>query len=103
MESISIILSCLEKHLGLILTFLGVIISLFIYFKEVKCKRIKKLSKQVIAFYSLEQVAIKEIQIHTNESVKAIKVRLRQDAQKHQENLENEYPSMTAKGARKFL
>ena len=103
METFSIILNCIERHLGLILTFLGVIITLFIYFKQVKSRTIKKLSKQIIAYYSLEQVAIMEIQKATNENLKTIKTRLRKCAQEHQENLEKEYPSFTAKEARKYL
>ena len=103
METFYTILNFIERHLGLILTFLGLIITLFTYFREVKCKTIKKLSKQVIAYYSLEQVAVMEIQKTTNENLKTIKTRLRKEAQNHQENLEKEYPSMTAKGARRYL
>lgn len=75
----------------------------FTYCKEVKSNLIVKLAKQVIAYYSLEQEAVKEIQKYTKENAKSIKVRLRETAKHSKENLESEYPSMTAKAARKYV
>ena len=73
------------------------------YCKEVKSRLIVKLAKQVIAYYSLEQEAVKEIQTMKDENAKTIKMRLREAAKKNVENIESEYPSMTAKGARKYV
>jgi NADH:ubiquinone oxidoreductase subunit 5 (subunit L)/multisubunit Na+/H+ antiporter MnhA subunit len=93
----------LECHINLILTIIGFLLAWYTYCREVKNELVVKLAKQVIAYYSLEQEAIKEIQKTSQESAKTIKVRLRNAAKYNQENLEGEYPSMTAKAARKYV
>lgn len=97
------VLFWLECHINLILTIIGFLFAWYTYCKEVKSKLVVRLAKQVIAYYSLEQEAIKEIQKMSQESTKTIKVRLRNAAKCNQENLEDEYPSMTAKAARKYV
>ena len=79
------------------------LLALFIYLREKTDRQKKNLAKQVIAFYSLEQEAVKEIKAYTGENNKAIKVRLRKAAQQNDNNLEGTYPSMTAKRARTIL
>lgn len=103
MRTIVEVFCVFEKHIGLFLAVFSLLFAWYSYCRNLKCKKIKTLAKQVIAYYSLEQEAVKEIQTMTNENIKTIKVRLRRAAQNNQENLENEYPSMTAKGARRYL
>lgn len=93
----------LECHINTILTIVGFLFAWWTYCKEVKNKHVERLAKQVIAFYSLEQKAIKEIKKYSHDNTKTIKVRLRNAAKSNCENLEGEYPSMTAKAARKYL
>ena len=95
---------CLESHCDIILTICGFLLAWYVYHKEKKDKNISLLAKQVIAYYSLEQEAVKEIQKYNpSESAKTIKIRLRTAAKENKENLEQIYPSMTAKGARRYL
>lgn len=103
MEYLSIILCWIECHINTILTIGGLLLAWLTYCKEVKSRLIVKLAKQVIAYYSLEQEAVKEIQTMKDENAKTIKMRLREAAKKNVENIESEYPSMTAKGARKYV
>lgn len=97
------LLSRLECHIDTILTIGGFLFAWYTYCREVKNKLVEKLAKQVIAFYSLEQEAIKEIQKTSGDSTKTIKLKLRNAAKSNCENLEGVYPSMTAKAARKYL
>lgn len=103
MNYISVFLDWIECHIGFILTICGMLFAWYIYCKEVKCNKIRKLAEQVVAYYCLEQEAIKEIQSKTNESVKTIKIRLREKALRNENNGLNAYPSMTAKGAKREL
>ena len=105
MEFVSNIFCWIENHINFIITIVSVLFAWFTYCREVKNHLIVKLAKQVIAYYSLEQEAIKEIQSlsKVKENAKTIKIRLRDAAKTNKENLENEYPSMTAKTARKYI
>lgn len=93
----------IEQHIELLIAVASILFAWFIYCKNVKAKTIEKLSKQVIAYYCLEEEAISEIKSHTNENEKTIKMRLREKAQKNNDNFEREYPSMTAKQSRNYL
>lgn len=103
MDFIKDTLCWIECHINTFLTVGGLLLAWYTYCKEVKNKLVVKLAKQLIAYYSLEQEAVKEIQSFTNENTKTIKIRLREAAKKNNENLESEYPSMTAKAARKYV
>lgn len=98
------IINTIEDHWDVFLTLLFGLFAWYIYCHEVKEKRILELSKQVIAYYSEEQEAVKEIEeALKKENVKTIKTRLRNKAQSNENNLEKVYPSMTAKRARSYL
>ena len=97
------ILCILEDHIGLIITCFALVFAFWVYLKDKRDNDKKKLAKQVIAFYALEQEAVKEIKTHTKDNAKTIMVRLRKAAQQNDNNLENEYPSMTAKAARRYF
>lgn len=97
------LLESLECNIGTIVTVLGFIFAIYLYFREVRSKKVKKLARQIIAFYSEEQEAIKEIQKYTGEKHQTIMKRLRNNAVKNDNNLEGEYPFLTAKGARKKM
>lgn len=103
MEYIINVFYWIESHINTIITIGGLLLAWYTYCREVKNSLIVKLARQVIAYYSLEQEAVKEIQAKTNENAKTIKIRLREAAKKSKENLESEYPSMTAKAARKHV
>ena len=97
------ILDIMEHHLDLILTIAGILFAWYIYMKEEKDSTIKKLAKQVIAYYCLEKEAIKIIHDKTQESEQTIQRKLRSLAVDNEDNREAVRPELTAAGARKYL
>ncbi len=103
MDSIIQILDFTESHIGIILTICGLLFAWHTYQKERKAKIVIQLAKQVIAYYCVEQEAIKMISELTNESEQTIQRQLRKKALDNENNLETVRPVMSATGARKFL
>ena len=97
------VLEILEIHLDIILTIAGFLFAWYTYRKEKKDRDIRKLAKQVIAFYCLEQEAMKMIHEVTGEPEQTIQRKLRKQAVDNNENIEGVRPEMTAVNARKYL
>lgn len=98
------ILNILEKHLDFIVAVIGACFAWYTYVKEKNAKIIKKLAKEVIAFYCVEQEAIKMLKEKMAEtSEQTIQRDLRKRALENENNLESVRPDMTANGARKLL
>lgn len=88
--------------LELVICVLGVIIPLVMLIKEHYAKKRRKLAEQVIAYYCLQEEAIKWIkELCPNE--KNIKGQLRQRAEANELNTLNVYPNMAIKEASKYL
>lgn len=90
------------------ISFLATIVALlfawYTYNKDKKAKAIQMLAKEVIAFYSIEQEAIKMLkEKDSDKSEQTIQRELRAKAQNNENNLESLRPTMSATGARKFL
>lgn len=90
------------------ISFMAAIIALlfawYTYNKDKKAKTILMLAKEVIAFYCIEQEAIKMLkEKDSNKTEQTIQRELRARALNNENNLENLRPTMSATGARKFL
>lgn len=97
-------LGIIEKHLDFILAVFGILFAWWIYIKNIKENKIRVLAKEVIAFYCIEQAAIKMLKEQmSNVSEQTIQRKLRDEAMKNEDNLEGVRPTMSAKGARKYL
>ncbi len=103
LDTILKILEIIEKHLGILLTIAGFLFAWYTYMKEKKDNNIRKLAKQVIAFYCLEQEALKMIHEITGDPEQTIQRKLRKKAVNNNENIEAVRPEMTAVNARKYL
>ena len=89
-------------------SFIATIAVLFLawytYNKDKKAKVIQMLAKEVIAFYCIEQEAIKMLKEKDGgKTEQTIQRELRAKAQNNENNLESLRPTMSAAGARKFL
>lgn len=97
-------LGIIEAHLGIILTISGFLFALYTYKKDVKAKIIRKLAREVVAFYCIEQAAIKMLKKQMPDvPEQTIQRRLRDEAVKNENNIEGLRATMSANGARKFL
>ncbi len=96
---------------GLILDFISFLVTIaallfawYTYNKDKKAKIIQMLAKEVIAFYCIEQEAIKMLkEKDCNKSEQTIQRELRARAQSNENNIEGLRPSMSATSAKKFL
>lgn len=88
--------------LELVICVLGVVIPLVILIKEHYDKKKRKLAKQVIAYYCLQDEAIKWI-LSLDPSAKKVKEELRTRAQNNSNNVHRTYPKMSLSEASKFL
>ena len=90
--------------MGFIVTIAALLFAWYTYNKDKKAKIIQMLAKEVIAFYCIEQEAIKMLKEKDNSKTEqTIQRELRARAQNNENNLENLRPTMSATGARKFL
>lgn len=88
--------------LELVICVLGVVIPLCVVIIEHYDKKKTQLAEQVIAYYYLQEEAIKWIkELSPNE--KKLKEALRKRAQNNEENNRHIYPDMSAKEAEKYL
>ncbi len=100
MENLTI--NDIKDILELIISVLGVIIPLCILIKEHFDKKRTKLAKQVIAYYCLQEEAVKWIQeLSPNE--KKVKEELRNRAENNEANNQRIRPTMAVKEAEKYL
>lgn len=88
---------------------LGFFFAVYVYVRRERKKIIKKLAKQIAAYYVEEQEAIAIIQGKKNlpdnlnkESARSIKLELRSRAQDNSDSY-GEYPNMTAKEVRRYI
>ncbi len=94
----------LERHLDFILAIFGALFAWYTYRKTEKDKNIQKLAKEVIAFYCIEQEAIKMLKEKMGDiPEQTIQRKLRQKALNNENNLEGVRPDMSANSARKYL
>lgn len=92
----------IKEILELIICVLGVIIPLVVLIIEYFDKKRTKLAEQVIAYYCLQEEAVKWIQeLAPNE--KKVKEQLRKRAENHEENNRRIYPTIAVKEAEKYL
>lgn len=95
MNDIKEILELIICVLGVVIPLVGLIIAHF-------DKKRKKLAEQVIAYYCLQEEAVKWIQeLAPNE--KKVKEQLRKRAENHEENNRRIYPTIAVKEAEKYL
>ncbi len=92
----------IKDLLELIICVLGVVIPLFFLIKEHYGKKKRELAQQVIAYYCLQEEAVKWIETIAS-TAKKVKVQLRERASKHEDNVSHIYPKMTIKEASKYL
>lgn len=93
-------ISDFKDILELVICIMGVIIPLVMLIKEHGDKKRRKLAEQVIAYYCLQEEAIKWIkELSPNE--KKVKERLRQRSAASQQNILNIYPNMAINEASK--
>ena len=100
-------LDLIECHLGIILAVLGLVLTglsfiyaIYTYKTNVREMDIRRLAKEVVAFYCVEQAAIKMLKEQmVDVSEQTIRCKLRDEAI----NLEGFRPTMSANGARKYL
>lgn len=86
----------------LTISVMGVVIPLVMLIKEHYAKKRHKLAEQVIAYYCLQEEAIKWIkELSPNE--KKVKEQLRQRAKANEQNFLKSYPKMTLKEASNYL
>lgn len=97
-------LEFIESHLDFMLALFGLLFAWWTYVKNIKANKIRALAKEVIAFYCVEQAAIKMLKEQMDDvSEQTIQRKLRDEAMKNENNLEGVRPTMSAKGARKYL
>lgn len=90
--------------LELVLSILGIVIPLCVVICEHYSKKRKQLVEQVIAYYCLQEEAIKWIQeFNPNLKEKNVKEELRRRAQVNKKNMRKSYPKMAIKEAEKYL
>jgi uncharacterized protein involved in exopolysaccharide biosynthesis len=90
--------------ISFITTITALLFAWYTYNKDKKAKVIQMLAKEVIAFYCIEQEAIKMLkEKDPGKTEQAIQRELRAKAQNNENNIENLRPTMSATGARKFL
>lgn len=100
MEKLS--MNDIRNIMELTICVLGVVIPLWILIKEHFDKKRTKLAEQVIAYYCLQEEAIKWIkELSPNE--KKVKEQLRKRAQNNEDNNRHIYPDMAIKEAEKYL
>ena len=63
----------------------------------------RRLALQIIGYHCEESLLAEELAIHTGETPKQVKERIRKAAVTHDENKEQVYPKMTAKEAREYI
>ena len=88
--------------LELLICILGVVIPLVFLIKEHYNKDRRKLAEQVIAYYCLQEEAIKWIKELKPEE-KKVKENLRNRAQQHTDNVHRKYPCMALREASDYL
>lgn len=93
-----------EKHFDFILAIFGALFAWYTYCKDKKARDIHKLAKEVIAFYCIEQEAIKMLKEKMGDTTEqTIQRDLRKRALDNENNLEKVRPNMSATGVRKYL
>ncbi len=102
MEMVHFCLCDIKDILELIICVLGVIIPLCMLIKEHFDKKRTELAEQVIAYYYLQEEAVKWIK-ELSPYEKKTKEALRKRAQNNEENNRHIYPDMTAKEAEIYL
>lgn len=88
--------------LELMICVMGVVIPLVMLIKEHYAKKKHRLAEQVIAYYCLQEEAIKWIK-ELNPNEKKVKEQLRQRAEASDLNFLNVYPNMAIKEASDYL
>lgn len=63
----------------------------------------RRLALNVVGYFCEESLFAEELAKYTNETPKQVKERLRKKAERHDDNKEQFYPSMTAKEASRFI
>jgi len=99
MEKIDVIIRLLE----LFLSIAGIVIPLIVVINEWRDKKRRKLAKQVIAYYYVQEEAVNTIAQFKSQSPITIKKQLREKAQNNSDNKYAIYPDMTPKEAEKYL
>ena len=90
--------------ISFIATITALLFAWYTYNKDKKAKVVQMLAKEVIAFYCIEQEAIKMLkEKENNKSEQTIQRDLRARALNNENNLESLRPIMSATSARKFL
>lgn len=85
-------------------TIAALLFAWYTYNKDKKAKIIHMLAKEVIAFYCIEQEAIKMLKEKDGDKTEqTIQRELRTRALNNENNLESLRPTMSATGARKFF
>lgn len=92
----------IKELLELIICVLGVVIPLFFLIKEHYGKKKRELAQQVIAYYCLQEEAVKWIKTLAP-TEKKVKEQLRDRASKHEDNTAHIYPKMAIREASKYL
>lgn len=95
-------ISDFKEILELFICVMGVVIPLIMLIKEYFAKKRHKLAEQVIAYYCLQEEAIKWIKELAPEE-KKVKENLRTRAQQHTDNVHRTYPCMALREASDFL
>lgn len=90
--------------ISFLVTIVAFLFAWYTYNKDKKAKVIQMLAKEVIAFYCIEQEAIKMLrEKDCDKTEQTIQRELRAKAQNNENNLEGLRPTISANGARKFL
>lgn len=92
----------IKDILELVICVMGIVIPLVVLIKERSERKRRKLAEQVIAYYCLQEEAIKWIkELSPNE--KKVKEQLRQRAEASDLNILKAYPNMAIKEASDYL
>jgi hypothetical protein len=98
------VIQIVERHLDFVLAIFGALFAWYTYRKTEKDNNIQKLAKEVIAFYCIEQEAIKMLKEKMGDiPEQTIQRELRKRALNNENNLEGVRPDMSANSARKYL
>lgn len=95
---------CLLNFFSFWVAIAALLFAWYTYNKDKKAKIIRMLAKEVIAFYCIEQEAIKMLkEKDSDKSEQTIQRELRARAQTNENNIESLRPTMSATSARKFI
>lgn len=86
--------------IGTIVTIGSIVFAFFLYLREKRNTKIKRLTDQIIAYYSEENVAVNQIAQLTGKNISTIQKDLRKEAMSDDNNKDGIRPYMTPNDAK---